>query len=47
MMGRTRTNRLTFIEIPKNVDFSYSLGDEINVKINEARSFSLSGKVWL
>ena len=45
MMGRTRTNRLTFVEIPKNVDFNYSLGDEINVKINETRSFSLSGEV--
>ena len=46
MMGRTKTNRLTFVEIPKNADLSYSLGDEINVKINEARSFSLSGEVF-
>ena len=45
MMGRTRTNRLTFVEIPKNIQFNYSFGDEINVKINEARSFSLSGHI--
>ncbi len=45
MMGRTRSNRLTFVEIPKNTDFSYSFGDELNVKITEARSFSLSGQI--
>ena len=45
MMGRTRTNRLTFVEIPKNIDFNFSFGDEFNVKITEARSFSLSGQV--
>ena len=45
MMGRTRTNRLTFVEIPENMEFKFSLGDEINVKINETRSFSLSGEV--
>ena len=45
IMGRTRTNRLTFVEIPKNIGFSYSFGDEINVKITEARSFSLSGQI--
>ena len=45
MMGRTRTNRLTFVEIPKNIEFNYSFGDEINVKINEARSFSLTGQI--
>ena len=43
IMGRTRTNRLTFVEIPKNIDFNFSLGDEIDVKINEARAFSLTG----
>ncbi len=46
MMGRTRTNRLTFVEIPKNIEFNYSFGDEINVKIKEARSFSLSGQIF-
>ena len=45
IMGRTRTNRLTFVEIPKNIEFNYSFGDEINVKIIEARSFSLSGQI--
>jgi len=45
IMGRTRTNRLTFVEIPRNIDFNYSLGDEINVKINETRSFSLTGEL--
>ena len=45
LMGRTRTNRLTFVEIPQNIKFNYSFGDEIHVKITEARSFSLSGKI--
>ena len=45
IMGRTRTNRLTFVELPKDNQFSFSLGDEINVKINAIRSFSLSGKI--
>ncbi len=43
LMGRTRTNRLTFVEIPaekKHLDF---IGNEINVKIREVRSFSLTG----
>ena len=46
IMGRTRTNRLTFVEIPKNIGFNYSFGDEFNVKITEARSFSLTGKIY-
>ena len=46
MMGRTRTNRLTFVEIPNNIQFSFSLGDEIDVKIKEARPFSLTGELW-
>ena len=45
IMGRTRTNRLTFVEIPKNSNSKYSLGDEINVKIDQTRSFSLTGKL--
>ena len=45
IMGRTRTNRLTFVEIPKNIKFDFSLGDEIDVRINEARSFSLTGEL--
>jgi len=47
IMGRTRTNRLTFIEIPKNSKFTFSLGDEIDVRINEARPFSLTGELCL
>jgi tRNA-2-methylthio-N6-dimethylallyladenosine synthase len=47
MMGRTRTNRLTFVEIPKNVQFNLSLGDEVNVKVKEARPFSLTGELCL
>ena len=46
IMGRTRTNRLTFVEIPKNINFNFSLGDEIDVKINEARPFSLTGELY-
>ena len=46
-MGRTRTNRLTFVEIPKNINFNFSLGDEIDVRINEARPFSLTGELYL
>ena len=45
IMGRTRTNRLTFVEIPENSKLNFSWGDEINVKIKETRSFSLSGEV--
>ena len=45
IMGRTRTNRLTFVEIPQKSKFNFSLGDEIEVLINEARSFSLSGEL--
>ena len=47
IMGRTRTNRLTFVEIPKKINFNFSLGDEINVRINEARPFSLTGELYL
>jgi len=46
-MGRTRTNRLTFVEISKKIKFNFSLGDEIDVRINEARPFSLTGKLYL
>jgi tRNA-2-methylthio-N6-dimethylallyladenosine synthase len=46
IMGRTRSNRLTFVEIPKDIKFNFSLGDEIDVRINEARSFSLTGELY-
>ena len=47
IMGRTRTNRLTFVEIPKNIEFNFSLGDEVDVIISEARPFSLTGVLCL
>ena len=47
IMGRTRTNRLTFIEIPQNTEFQFLLGDEINVRIKETRSFSLTGELCI
>ena len=46
-MGRTRSNRLTFVEIPKNIKFNLTLGEEIDVRINEARPFSLTGELCL
>ena len=75
LMGRTRTNRLTFVEIPDEnqqidlisnelsqligrspsrrlnfVEIPYSqqinlIGTELNVRINQVRSFSLSGEI--
>ena len=47
LMGRTRTNRLTFIEIPKKIKLNFSLGDVINVKINKTSPFSLTGELPL
>ena len=74
-MGRTRTNRLTFVEIPDQnqeinllstelsqligsspsrrlnfVDIPNAqqinlIGTELNVRINQVRSFSLSGEI--
>ncbi len=43
LMGRTRTNRLTFVEIPSAKKQLNFVGREINVNIKEVRSFSLSG----
>jgi len=31
----------------KNIKFNFSLGDEIDVRINEARPFSLTGELAL
>ena len=45
LMGRTRTNRLTFVE-SKNNNLDHLIGREINVKINEIRSFSLTGAIY-
>ncbi len=47
LMGRTRTNRLTFVETKKGNDLSYLIGKEIDVKINEIRSFSLTGDLYI
>jgi len=47
LMGRTRTNRLTFVDIPKGENYSRFIGNEIIVKIKEVRSFSLSGKICI
>jgi tRNA-2-methylthio-N6-dimethylallyladenosine synthase len=35
------------VEIPKKIDFNFSLGDEIDVRIKEARPFSLTGELYL
>ena len=45
LMGRTRTNRLTFVETPNLIDNKNFIGNEINVLINETRSFSLTGVI--
>ena len=45
LMGRTRTNRLTFVEIPDEKKHLNFIGNEIKVKIREVRSFSLSGVI--
>ena len=45
LMGRTRTNRLTFVEIPNESKINNLIGKEINVIIKEVRSFSLSGEI--
>ena len=43
LMGRTRTNRLTFFSSNKVVGSKYQPGDLVNVRIKEVRPFSLSG----
>tara|TARA_Y100000589_G_scaffold217432_1_gene205048 strand:- start:874 stop:2184 length:1311 start_codon:yes stop_codon:yes gene_type:complete len=45
LMGRTRTNRLTFVEIPSKMKQVNFAGQEFNVMIKEVRSFSLSGVI--
>tara|TARA_B100000212_G_scaffold190975_1_gene143961 strand:+ start:58 stop:1458 length:1401 start_codon:yes stop_codon:yes gene_type:complete len=46
LMGRTRTNRLTFVEIPTNKQQLNFVGNELDVLIKEVRSFSLSGETF-
>ncbi len=43
VMGRTRTNRLTFFSAISPKGLQYKPGDLINVQINTIRPFSLSG----
>ncbi len=43
LMGRTRTNRLTFFPQNTHGEWNYKPGDIVNVKIDQIRSFSLSG----
>ena len=43
LMGRTRTNRLAFFSQISPKGTVYKVGDIVDIKINEVRSFSLSG----
>ena len=43
LMGRTRTNRLTFFEQSQSPNNQYRPGDLVDVRIKEIRSFSLTG----
>ena len=43
LMGRTRTNRLTFFSARSPDGHHYQPGDLVNVRIDAVRSFSLSG----
>jgi tRNA-2-methylthio-N6-dimethylallyladenosine synthase len=44
VMGRTRTNRLTFFPADKGEGGSHQPGDLVPVRIDTARPFSLSGQ---
>ncbi len=43
LMGRTRTNRLTFFPRSQNNEKSHQPGEKVNIKINQIRPFSLTG----
>ena len=43
LMGRTRTNRLTFFSAQTNDGRTFRPGDLVDVHIDGVRSFSLSG----
>ena len=45
LMGRTRTNRLTFFPRFSNDSKLYKPGEIVNIKINEIRPFSLTGSL--
>jgi tRNA-2-methylthio-N6-dimethylallyladenosine synthase len=43
VMGRTRTNRLTFFPAARAAGGRWQAGDLVDVRIDEVRAFSLSG----
>jgi tRNA-2-methylthio-N6-dimethylallyladenosine synthase len=43
LMGRTRTNRLTFFNAEDETGHAYQPGDLVKVRIDVVRSFSLTG----
>jgi tRNA-2-methylthio-N6-dimethylallyladenosine synthase len=43
VMGRTRTNRLTFFPAARADSGQWQAGDLVEVRIEEVRAFSLSG----
>jgi tRNA-2-methylthio-N6-dimethylallyladenosine synthase len=43
VMGRTRTNRLTFFPAANSAGGHWQAGDLVEVRIDEVRPFSLSG----
>jgi len=43
LMGRTRTNRLTFFNASDQEGHTYKPGDLVKVRIDVVRSFSLTG----
>ncbi|MBM5803434.1 MAG: TRAM domain-containing protein, partial [Cyanobacteria bacterium K_DeepCast_35m_m2_155] len=43
VMGRTRTNRLTFFAAARPDGGSWQPGDLVDVRIEQVRAFSLSG----
>jgi tRNA-2-methylthio-N6-dimethylallyladenosine synthase len=45
VMGRTRTNRLTFFPAQRPDAATIQAGELVNVRIEEVRAFSLSGKL--
>jgi len=45
LMGRTRTNRLTFFPRHTSDNKSHKPGELVNIKINQIRSFSLTGSL--
>ena len=45
LMGRTRTNRLTFFPRYSSDGISHKPGEIVNIKINEIRPFSLTGSL--